>query len=77
MAKHFEVTPKEAAQRLGVGLSHAYQLIWAGRLRARRDDGRWLIPISAIEERLARTRTGQAQNTRRGGAVAGERERLT
>jgi len=50
--KQSEMTARQAAQRLGVSLSHLYHLLWAGRLPARRQDGRWLIPVASVEARL-------------------------
>lgn len=46
-----ELKPREAAQRLGIRLDNVYALIWAGKLEARRVDGRWLIPSEAVEAR--------------------------
>ena len=43
-----EMTPKEAAQELKVRLDYLYPLIWAGKLEARRVDGRWLISQTAV-----------------------------
>ncbi len=47
-----EVGVAEAARRLGVGLTHVYGLIWAGKLQGKKSGGTWLVPIAAIEERL-------------------------
>jgi hypothetical protein len=52
MRKQQVLKPREAAQALGTRLDSIYSAIWAGKLTARKQDGRWLIPISAIEERL-------------------------
>ena len=52
MARMNERTPREAAQRLRVRLDVVYALLWAGKLPARKQDGRWLIPASAVEARL-------------------------
>lgn len=56
MKNRFEMTPKEAARALGVRLDYLYPLIWAGKLEARKVDGRWLIPLRAVEI-LAEKRT--------------------
>jgi excisionase family DNA binding protein len=42
---------REAAQILGVRLDTLYGLIWAGKLPAEKEDGRWLIDGAAIEKR--------------------------
>ena len=47
-----EMTPRQAAQRLGVRLGCVYSLIWDGVLRAEKRDGRWFILLSSIESRL-------------------------
>jgi len=44
-----DLTPKEAAQMLGFRLDYLYPLIWAGRLDARKVDGRWLISRAAVQ----------------------------
>lgn len=44
MSKTTQLTPRQAAKRLGVGLDYIYSLIWAGKLKARKRDGRWVIP---------------------------------
>ena len=44
--------PSAAARRLGLGLDYVYKQIWAGKINARKVSGRWLIPASAIEQRL-------------------------
>lgn len=51
MAKVRESTAREAAQQLGVSLHHLYELIWTGKVAARRVDGRWMIPVKAVEVR--------------------------
>ena len=47
-----ELTPREAATRLGVRLDSLYAMLWAGRLPGRRQEGRWFIPATAVEARL-------------------------
>jgi excisionase family DNA binding protein len=46
------MTPRAAAQLLGVRLDSIYPLIWAGKLAAQKVDGRWRIPSHAVEQRL-------------------------
>ena len=52
MPKEKELTPRETAQKLGTRLDSVYALIWAGKLAARKEEGRWLIPAEAVTERL-------------------------
>ena len=47
-----ELTVSQASRTLGVTLDYVYRLLHAGKLAARKCEGRWLIPASAIESRL-------------------------
>ena len=47
-----DLTPRVAAQRLGIRLDAVYAAIWAGRLTAHKKDGRWYVPSSEVEKRL-------------------------
>lgn len=56
-----EITPREAASRLGVRLDGVYSLLWAGKLRARKADGRWLIVEADVQQRVRlRTRSSKS-----------------
>lgn len=44
------VSIAETARKLRVGLAYAYSLIWSGKLPGEKKQGRWEVPISAIEE---------------------------
>ena len=57
MAKEKMLNPREAAQRLNVGLQRLYVLLYSGKLRAEKQGNRWMIPASAITERLQRVKT--------------------
>lgn len=52
MSKVKEISAREAAVRLGLRLDTLYAAIWAGKLQAHKLDGRWRIPLLAVEERL-------------------------
>lgn len=52
MAKQHDLTPKKAAQKLGIRLDYLYSLIWARKIPARRVEGRWYIPAQSVEDRL-------------------------
>lgn len=52
MKQQSELSPREAAQRLGIGLDSVYSLLWAGKLSARKVDGRWLVSPSDVDARL-------------------------
>jgi excisionase family DNA binding protein len=47
-----EVSPVEAARRLGIDPGYLYLQLRAGRIVGRKEGRRWLIPTSAIESRL-------------------------
>ena len=45
------LTVPEAARRLGCSLKFVYDLVYAGKLGAEKVEGRWRIPLAAIEAR--------------------------
>ncbi|QLA16104.1 helix-turn-helix domain-containing protein [Desulfolutivibrio sulfoxidireducens] len=45
-------TVEELAERLGIGLSTAYEVVNAGTIRARQINRKWLIPKAALAEYL-------------------------
>lgn len=47
-----EVSATEAARQLGLGLNYLYVLLRTGKLAARRVDGRWLVSVDAVADRL-------------------------
>jgi excisionase family DNA binding protein len=49
-----EMTVIAAARLMGITLDAVYRSIYSGRLPARKEAGRWLIPAPAIEARLKR-----------------------
>lgn len=52
MPEHKYLTPSMAARRLCIGLDYFYKLLWTGKLPATKVNGRWRIPLAAIEQRL-------------------------
>lgn len=60
------ISPREAAQMLGVRLETVYGLVWVGRLEAKKREGRWLISRPAVEAR----RTSRRQNSTASGEQA-------
>jgi len=48
------MTPRDMALQLGIRLDYAYGLIWAGRIAAKKVNGRWLIPTEAVEAHAKR-----------------------
>jgi excisionase family DNA binding protein len=46
------ISISQTARRLGVALPYAYQLVWAGKLDARKVNGQWQVSEKAVEERL-------------------------
>jgi len=47
-----ELTVIATARQLGITLDAVYRAIYSGRLPARKQDRRWLIPASAVAARL-------------------------
>ena len=47
-----ELTVIEAARKLGITLDALYRLIYAGKLPARKEGKKWLLPTSAVEARI-------------------------
>ena len=43
-----------AAQQLGFTLKYLYDLVYSGRIKAEKIAGRWRIPASEINARLAK-----------------------
>ena len=58
MKRENELTPVEAARRLGIGLDYLYALLWTGKLKGQKVEGRWQVPAAEVEARL-RKRGGQ------------------
>ena len=56
MAKQKELSPVEAARKLGVGLDYLYSLLWTGKLPGRKIGKLWRIPVEAVEVRLTQRR---------------------
>lgn len=56
------ITPREAAQKLGIRLYSIYALIWAGRLIAQKQDGQWQVSAASVFARLRkREKEGKKQ----------------
>jgi excisionase family DNA binding protein len=47
-----EMTAQQATRKLGITMDALYRLIYAGRLPARKESKRWMIPSAAVEARL-------------------------
>lgn len=43
-----------AARKLGCTLKYVYDLVYSGRMKAEKVAGRWHIPMSEIEARIAK-----------------------
>lgn len=61
MKKVEMLKPREAAKILGTRLDAVYSAIWAGRLSAVKQEGRWMIPASAVEGRLKKREAKNGQ----------------
>ena len=49
-----DLTVIDATRRLGISLDALYRLIYAGKLDARKVDGRWVVSGPSVEARLKR-----------------------
>ena len=47
-----ELSVIQASRTLGITLDAIYRLIYAGKLAARKSEGKWLISATAVESRL-------------------------
>jgi excisionase family DNA binding protein len=60
-----DMSTREAAMKLRVELGYVYQLIWSGKLAARRERDGWRISAAAVDARIS------ALNDRAGQRMAG------
>jgi excisionase family DNA binding protein len=56
-----ELTPREAALKLGCRLDAVYALIWAGRLAGRKVDGRWWVPQTDVDNLAQKRNAARAR----------------
>ncbi len=47
-----EITPREAAVKLGIRVDALYRLLWSGKINGRKVDGQWRISAADIDKRL-------------------------
>jgi excisionase family DNA binding protein len=50
------MTVRQAALALGVSMKHLYDLVWEGKLPAKKTDGKWVVLSEGVEQRIRRTR---------------------
>ena len=62
-----DLSPREASNDIGMAINNFYTLLWNGRIRANKKDGKWRIPRAEVQrimrEREAR-RQARARNAR-------------
>jgi len=46
------VTVRDAARRMSCTLKYVYDLVYAGKLQARKSGREWRIPLAAVEARM-------------------------
>jgi predicted site-specific integrase-resolvase len=63
MKNHLEISPREAAVRLGIRLDVLYPLLRIGRLQARKKDGRWLVSAADVAKRVQNRFRARANRT--------------
>jgi len=61
MKKQVDLSAREAAQRLRVGLDYLYGLLWSGKLEGRKVGKHWRIPASAVEARMKQREVSNAR----------------
>lgn len=52
MPRDQELTPAQAARKLGITLDAVYRLVYAGKLPARKIRNRWVLPLESVSARL-------------------------
>lgn len=58
-----ETTVREAAVLLNKRLDETYKLVQSGRLKGRKLVGRWLIPVTSVEDYKRRARARMRNRT--------------
>jgi excisionase family DNA binding protein len=46
------LSPRQAAQKLNIGMQRLYALLYSGKLRGTKQGNRWVITASAVAERF-------------------------
>ena len=69
--KNDTYSPASAARRLEVTLAHIYNLIWAGKLEATQEAGKWKVSHEAVEARRKTKLQTLARRARPKDAAAG------
>jgi len=68
-----ELSVRESAVLLGIRLDNAYSLVWAGKLSAKKKNGKWIVNRAAVEQRArARARVREAAAQARNGERTAE-----
>ncbi len=70
--KDQEVTARQAAVEFDVTVQHIYMLIYAGRIKARKTDGRWLLDGEDVRVRAQALRAKRARAAARRSRRASE-----
>ncbi len=47
-----ELSAAEATRKLGITMDALYRLIYAAKLPAKKEGGKWRIPAKAVEDRI-------------------------
>jgi hypothetical protein len=54
-----KIGPREAARQRGISMQAIYALIWTGKLRAEKKDGRWWIDVRDLQKSTRQRRRRQ------------------
>jgi len=48
------ITARDAAAKLGFSINYVYSSLWSGKLPGKKIDGKWMVSLQAVEDRLDR-----------------------
>jgi Helix-turn-helix domain len=70
-----DLTVREAAQRLEIDLNYAYTLIWSGKLKGEKKNGRWVVSAASVRarEQLRKENNNGWQHTHMGKSESNHR----
>lgn len=59
------ITIRQAARRLNLTMNYVYNLIWTGKIKARKVGRQWRIPVKVIEARIKANGNGSGDGHKR------------
>ena len=58
------ISVREAAQRLKFTMKYVYDLVWAGKIKARKINGQWRVSVRAVESRASSNNNGNSNGSK-------------